>query len=189
MTRALAASWLLLTPGRACPSQGRGHHGGCPDSDRAARTGTGCFPRFALRQPRGPHRAGTSATVSAHGVRSALRVTRSTHGRRSAPGAARTGPAHGATPDRPQLRQRRRRGCDPGRGGDRGLQLRPGPRRAGPQGHPSSDEVLTQIVPLEFINAQDAVNLLRPFVPQEGAIAPPFGSQGVVLRLAPPSGR
>ena len=54
---------------------------------------------------------------------------------------------------------------------------------------PSSDEVLTQIVPLEFINAQDAVNLLRPFVPQEGAIAPPFGSQGVVLRLAPPSGR
>ena len=54
---------------------------------------------------------------------------------------------------------------------------------------PPSDEVLTQIVPLEFINAQDAVNLLRPFVPQEGAIAPPFGSQGVVLRLAPPSGR
>ncbi len=37
---------------------------------------------------------------------------------------------------------------------------------------PSSDEVLTQIVPLEFINAQEAVNLLRPFVPQQGAIAP-----------------
>jgi general secretion pathway protein D len=35
----------------------------------------------------------------------------------------------------------------------------------------SSDEVLTQIVPLEFINAQDAVNLLRPFVPPQGAIA------------------
>jgi general secretion pathway protein D len=37
---------------------------------------------------------------------------------------------------------------------------------------PSSDEVLTQIVPLEFINAQEAVNLLRPFVPPQGAIAP-----------------
>src|SRR6266850_851499 len=37
---------------------------------------------------------------------------------------------------------------------------------------PSSDEVLTQIVPLEFINAQEAVNLLRPFVPQQGTIAP-----------------
>jgi general secretion pathway protein D len=37
---------------------------------------------------------------------------------------------------------------------------------------PSSDEVLTQIVPLEFMNAQEAVNLLRPFVPQQGAIAP-----------------
>ncbi|HEU5217950.1 MAG TPA: secretin N-terminal domain-containing protein, partial [Gemmatimonadales bacterium] len=42
-------------------------------------------------------------------------------------------------------------------------------REAGPLA--SSDEVLTQIVPLEFINAQDAVNLLRPFVPPQGAIA------------------
>jgi general secretion pathway protein D len=34
-----------------------------------------------------------------------------------------------------------------------------------------SDEVVTQIVPLRFINAQDAVTLLRPFVPAQGAIA------------------
>jgi len=32
------------------------------------------------------------------------------------------------------------------------------------------DEVVTQIVPLQFINAQDAVTLLRPFVPAQGAI-------------------
>jgi general secretion pathway protein D len=32
------------------------------------------------------------------------------------------------------------------------------------------DEVVTQIVPLRFINAQDAVTLLRPFVPAQGAI-------------------
>ena len=34
-----------------------------------------------------------------------------------------------------------------------------------------SDEVVTQIVPLRFINAQDAVTLLRPFVPAQGAVA------------------
>jgi general secretion pathway protein D len=33
------------------------------------------------------------------------------------------------------------------------------------------DEVLTQVVPLQFINAQDAVALLRPFVPAQGAVA------------------
>jgi general secretion pathway protein D len=33
------------------------------------------------------------------------------------------------------------------------------------------DEVVTQIVPLRFINAQDAVTLLRPFVPAQGTIA------------------
>jgi len=33
------------------------------------------------------------------------------------------------------------------------------------------DEVVTQIVPLQFINAQDAVTLLRQFVPAQGAIA------------------
>ncbi len=33
------------------------------------------------------------------------------------------------------------------------------------------DEVVTQIVPLQFVNAQDAVTLLRPFVPAQGAIA------------------
>ncbi len=33
------------------------------------------------------------------------------------------------------------------------------------------DEVVTQVVPLQFINAQDAVALLRPFVPAQGAIA------------------
>jgi general secretion pathway protein D len=32
------------------------------------------------------------------------------------------------------------------------------------------DEVVTQIVPLRFINAPDAVTLLRPFVPAQGAI-------------------
>jgi general secretion pathway protein D len=34
-----------------------------------------------------------------------------------------------------------------------------------------SDEVVTQIVPLQFINAQDAVTLLRPFVPAQGTIS------------------
>jgi general secretion pathway protein D len=33
------------------------------------------------------------------------------------------------------------------------------------------DEVLTQLVPLRYINAADAVNLLRPFVPQQGGIS------------------
>jgi general secretion pathway protein D len=34
-----------------------------------------------------------------------------------------------------------------------------------------ADEMVTQVVPLQFINAQDAVALLRPFVPAQGAIA------------------
>jgi general secretion pathway protein D len=33
------------------------------------------------------------------------------------------------------------------------------------------DEVVTQIVSLQYVNAQDAVMLLRPFVPAQGAIA------------------
>ncbi len=33
------------------------------------------------------------------------------------------------------------------------------------------DEVVTQLVPLQFIGAQDAVALLRPFVPAQGALA------------------
>jgi general secretion pathway protein D len=33
------------------------------------------------------------------------------------------------------------------------------------------DEVLTQLVPLRYISAVDAVSLLRPFVPQQGAIS------------------
>ncbi|MEX2224225.1 MAG: secretin N-terminal domain-containing protein [Candidatus Rokuibacteriota bacterium] len=33
------------------------------------------------------------------------------------------------------------------------------------------DEVVTQVVPLQFINAQDAVALLRPFVAGQGALA------------------
>jgi general secretion pathway protein D len=33
------------------------------------------------------------------------------------------------------------------------------------------DEVVTQVVPLRFIGAQDAVALLRPFVPAQGALA------------------
>ena len=33
------------------------------------------------------------------------------------------------------------------------------------------DEVVTQIVPLQFINAQDAATLLRPFVPAQGAVS------------------
>jgi general secretion pathway protein D len=32
------------------------------------------------------------------------------------------------------------------------------------------DEVLTQIIPLRFVNAVDVAGLLRPFVPQQGAI-------------------
>jgi len=35
----------------------------------------------------------------------------------------------------------------------------------------SGDEVLTQLIPLQYINAADAVNLLRPFVPQQGGIS------------------
>ena len=35
--------------------------------------------------------------------------------------------------------------------------------------HPA-DEIVTQIVPLEFIGASDAVTLLRPLVPQAGAL-------------------
>jgi general secretion pathway protein D len=34
----------------------------------------------------------------------------------------------------------------------------------------AGDEVLTQIVPLRYISAADAVNLLRPFVAQQGAV-------------------
>ena len=34
----------------------------------------------------------------------------------------------------------------------------------------ASDEILTQIVPLKYIGAADAVNLLRPFVAQQGAV-------------------
>jgi general secretion pathway protein D len=34
-----------------------------------------------------------------------------------------------------------------------------------------ADEVVTQVVPLQFIGAQDAVALLRPFVPAQGALA------------------
>jgi general secretion pathway protein D len=34
----------------------------------------------------------------------------------------------------------------------------------------ASDEILTQIVPLKYISATDAVNLLRPFVAQQGAV-------------------
>jgi general secretion pathway protein D len=33
------------------------------------------------------------------------------------------------------------------------------------------DEVFTQVVPLRFISATEAVTLLRPFVPQQGAVA------------------
>jgi general secretion pathway protein D len=35
----------------------------------------------------------------------------------------------------------------------------------------SGDETLTQLVPLKYISAVDAVNLLRPFVPQQGSIS------------------
>jgi len=41
-------------------------------------------------------------------------------------------------------------------------------REIGPDTH--SDEVVTQVVPLRFINVQDAVALLRPFVPGQGGI-------------------
>ncbi len=42
-------------------------------------------------------------------------------------------------------------------------------REEGPDLPP--DEVVTQLVPLQFIGAQDAVALLRPFVPAQGALA------------------
>jgi general secretion pathway protein D len=34
----------------------------------------------------------------------------------------------------------------------------------------AGDQVLTQIVPLQYVNAADAVNLLRPFVPPQGSV-------------------
>lgn len=34
-----------------------------------------------------------------------------------------------------------------------------------------ADEILTQLVPLQYMNAADAVNLLRPFVPQQGNLS------------------
>jgi general secretion pathway protein D len=37
---------------------------------------------------------------------------------------------------------------------------------------PPGDEVLTQIVPLRFISAADAANLLRPFIPAAGGVTP-----------------
>lgn len=35
----------------------------------------------------------------------------------------------------------------------------------------AGDQVVTQIVPLQYVSASDAVNLLRPFVPQQGSVA------------------
>ena len=37
---------------------------------------------------------------------------------------------------------------------------------------PPGDEVLTQLVPLRFVSAGDAANLLRPFVPAAGGVTP-----------------
>ena len=36
----------------------------------------------------------------------------------------------------------------------------------------SADEIVTQIVPLQYVNAADMASLLRPFVAQQGALAP-----------------
>jgi general secretion pathway protein D len=36
---------------------------------------------------------------------------------------------------------------------------------------PAADEVVTQIVPLQFLDAAEAVSLLRPFVAQDGAVS------------------
>ena len=45
----------------------------------------------------------------------------------------------------------------------------------GPQLDPGvpGDEVITQLIPLQFISATDVLNLLRPFVPPQGAITAP----------------
>ena len=42
-------------------------------------------------------------------------------------------------------------------------------REAGPG--PATDEVVTQIVPLQFLDAAEAMSLLRPFVAQEGTLS------------------
>jgi general secretion pathway protein D len=39
-----------------------------------------------------------------------------------------------------------------------------------PAAGPAGDEIVTQIVPLQFLDAAEAMSLLRPFVPQESAL-------------------
>jgi general secretion pathway protein D len=45
----------------------------------------------------------------------------------------------------------------------------------------AGDEVLTQIVPLQFLDATEALALLRPFVPQEGALSAHQGTNLLIV--------
>ena len=53
----------------------------------------------------------------------------------------------------------------------------------------SGDEVLTQIVPLQFLDATEAVSLLRPFVPQEGALNAHQGTNLLIVTDTAPNVR
>ena len=46
---------------------------------------------------------------------------------------------------------------------------------------PSADEVVTQIVPLQFLDAAEAASLLRPFVPQDGALGAHQGTNLLII--------
>jgi general secretion pathway protein D len=46
---------------------------------------------------------------------------------------------------------------------------------------PAADEVVTQIVPLQFLDAGEAMNLLRPFVPQDGALSAHQGTNLLII--------
>jgi general secretion pathway protein D len=50
-----------------------------------------------------------------------------------------------------------------------------------PAAGPAGDEVLTQIVPLQFLDAGEAMNLLRPFVPQDGALSAHQGTNLLII--------
>jgi len=46
---------------------------------------------------------------------------------------------------------------------------------------PAADEVVTQIVPLQFLDAAEAVSLLRPFVAQDGALSAHHDTNVLIL--------
>ncbi|HUM18181.1 MAG TPA: type II secretion system secretin GspD [Candidatus Nitrosotalea sp.] len=46
---------------------------------------------------------------------------------------------------------------------------------------PSADEVVTQIVPLQFLDAAEAMNLIRPFVAQDGGLGAHQGTNLLII--------